>query len=311
MEIIRKSSLAKGLGATLAISLVPICVKAVEADAIAIGIVRLITALSVLGILFFIQNKWPKLTDKQWLALALIGGCFGGHWLTFFISIKLSSPSIAAIGVSTYGFHLIFLNWMINKKQPSLKNFITISIAILGSYIVIPEFSLKNEFTIGLLSGILSGFIYAIVPILHQRNQDMSGSLRTLAQFSFALLFFALLAPFSQWQIPSTDWPILIFMGIVCTLIGHALWVRATTELPIRVTSCIFYTGLPFTLFFERVLLGKEIAMITLSGAGLILFANLINIEWRKPEPRLPKQKKKTGKSATNFNQASATEQTS
>lgn len=283
MEIAKKSSLAKGLGATLAISLVPICVKAVAADAIAIGIVRLIIALSVLGVLFFIQNKWPKLTKNQWLALMLIGACFGGHWLTYFISIKLSSASIAVIGLSTYGFHLIFLNWLLNKKRPSLKNFITIAIAIAGSYIVIPEFSLENKSTIGLFVGILSGFVYAAVPILHQRNQDLNGDLRTLAQFSFALLFFFLLAPLSQWNIATADWPILIFMGVVCTLIGHALWVRATTELPIKVTSCIFYTGLPFTLFFERVLLGKEIAMMTLCGAALILLANLINIEWRPP----------------------------
>ena len=155
--------------------------------------------------------------------------------------------------------------------------------ALIGTYIVIPEFSLKNEYTTGLLFGVLSGFVYAFVPILHQRHQDIPGSLRTLAQFSFAFLFFSLMAPFGQWDFPASDWPLLIFMGIVCTLVGHALWVKATTELPIKVTSCIFYTGLPFTLFFERVLLGKEIAFFTLCGAVMIIAANLINIDWRRP----------------------------
>jgi drug/metabolite transporter (DMT)-like permease len=276
-------SILEALGATISISLVPICVRAVEADAIAIGIIRLITAISVLGFFFFMRNSFPKLTKKQWLILALIGTLFGGHWLTYFVAIKLSSASIAVIGLSTYGIHLVVLNWVVNKKRPSLTNFISILIAIIGSYIVIPEFSLKNEYTVGLLFGILSGFVYAFVPILHKQHQDIPGSLRTLAQFSFALLFFTCMAPFGQWNVPASDWPILIFMGVVCTLIGHVLWVKATTALPIKVTSCIFYTGLPFTLFFERVLLDKEIALVTLCGAAMIIVANLLNIEWRRP----------------------------
>lgn len=290
MSTVSRTSVLKGLGATISISLVPICVRAVEADAIAIGVVRLIIAISVLGFLFLIKNSLPKLAKSQWLALLLIGAFFGAHWLTYFIAIKLSSASIAVIGLSTYGIHLILLHWIINKKDPSLKNLFAITLAIAGSYVVIPEFSFKNTATIGLCFGILSGFVYALVPILHQRHQAIDNSLRTLAQFSFALLFFATLAPFGQWNIEARDWPILIFMGVVCTLIGHALWVRATTELPIRVTSCIFYTGLPCTLFFERVLLGKHIDFITLCGAGMILLANLINIDWRRASTLPPRQ---------------------
>lgn len=282
MSFARKESLAKALGGTVSISLVPICVRAVEADAINIGIIRLVIAITVLGTFFCFRHSLPKLTKSQWVFLLFIGLLFGGHWLSFFVSIKLSSASVAVIGLSTYGIHLVLLNWLINKKQPHRRNFIAIAAAILGSYLVIPEFSLENNHTLGLMIGVLSGFVYALVPILHQKSQEISANLRTLAQFSFALVFFTLLWPFSDGHVASADWPILLFMGIVCTLIGHGLWVRATTELPIQVTSCIFYTGLPFTLFFEWTLLGKSLDVIPLCGAALILFANLLNIEWRQ-----------------------------
>ena len=76
MSTIRTDSLAKALGATISISLVPICVRAVEADAITIGIIRLFIAISVLGFLFLLKNTLPKLTKVQWISLMLIGVFF-------------------------------------------------------------------------------------------------------------------------------------------------------------------------------------------------------------------------------------------
>jgi len=274
--------LAHAFFAVTSISLVPICVTMVTADVIVIGTIRLIIAVTGV-LLFLLYNKTLlSLSFAQWRAISLIGLLFGAHWITFFLSIKLSTPSIAAIGISTYGIHIILFNWRLVGKRPNSRNLLVIAMAILGSLIAIPELSIKNSHTQGLLIGIASGFFYALVPIVHQQNRHISNGMRTLAQFSVALVLFLLLTPWGNWDFSSSDWPLLIFMGIVCTLIGHALWVSASTHLPIQIISAIFYLGLPFTLLFEVLLLGKGIVLTTMIGAALILIANFINIDWRK-----------------------------
>ena len=268
----------EGLLATLAISMVPICVSAVKTDIITIGMVRLAIAIFGLGVwTFFYKKRSHSFTPKQWIALTLIGLFFGTHWLTFFASIKISSAAIGAIGISTFGLHLTILNWIFTEQRPRLNSLIAITMAITGSYMIIPDFSIENTNTLGLILGIFSAFVYALVPILHQKNKDIPTSSRTLAQFTIALIFFAFFSPMAQWNIPNSDWPILIFMGVFCTLIGHGLWVRATTLLPAKTTSCIFYMGLPFTLLFEFLITSNPMSPPTLIGAALILTANLLN----------------------------------
>lgn len=57
---------------------------------------------------------------RNWFDLFIIGAIFGLHWLTYFLSIKLSSASIGVIGVSTFGIHLLILNWLVKGQRVTL-----------------------------------------------------------------------------------------------------------------------------------------------------------------------------------------------
>src|SRR3712207_8980555 len=51
---------------------------------------------------------------------------FFAHWLTLFFAIKASSASIAAIGQSTYGVHLLLLGALFVDHRPRLSDIVAV-----------------------------------------------------------------------------------------------------------------------------------------------------------------------------------------
>jgi len=88
---------------------IPVAVKYVHANAYTIGIVRLGVATAFVLAATAIRRELRPLPRRDVIRLAVIGTLFFAHWLTYFLSIKISSVAIGAIGLSTYGVDLLIL----------------------------------------------------------------------------------------------------------------------------------------------------------------------------------------------------------
>jgi len=239
-----------------------------------------------LGALVLFKNKsrLRLILAKDWRVLVSLGAFFALHWLTFFTSIKISSASIAAIGLYTYGIHLIFLGWFFRKATVKATDILAIVMAVFGSVLVVPEFTLQNSTTLGLCMSILSGFFYACLPIIHQKNPQVPISVRALGQFLFAFIFFLVFYPLTDWHLSFNDWGGLIFLAVACTFVAHTLWVRVTTVLSTVTISVISYMVVPIALLLSYILLNEPMGIAKLTGAAIIVFANLVGIssQWKR-----------------------------
>jgi drug/metabolite transporter (DMT)-like permease len=260
---------------------VPVVVKAVSASEIEVGTVRLLIAGCGMTLWLTLTGRFKKLTTHQWLMLILLGLIFALHWYAYFKSIKLSSPSIAAIGVSTYGLHLIFLGRIFLQQPIAKLDGLALMMALLGIYLVFPQIDWRSSYFQGLLVSILSGFLYACLPIIHRLSRDISNSLRAWGQFTFGLALFAPWALVESWQLSSKDWMGLIFLGLVSTLLAHSLWVKATTELPAAVSSMVYYLYVPLAMLLSYFGIGEDITLPMIIGAGLIIIANVLTVAVR------------------------------
>lgn len=280
-----KLAVLQALIAMLLIGLVPILIKWIDADIVVIGLIRLAIGylfITTVTFLFTRQGPLPIGSSRIRQPLAVIGLLFGMHWVTFFLSIKLATPSIAAIGLATYGIHLMIYGRLFLQEPISLVGIISIALAIIGNFLVMPVVSLQNEATLGLLIGIVSGAFYAMLPIYFKRRPEVTAAEKTQGQFFYASFPFLLLLPWSSWEISVQDWWVMIFMGVVCTGVGHACWIRASTVLPTPVTSALFYISVPFTMVFSTLLLDEHHEWQTLSGAALIILANFMALFLRR-----------------------------
>jgi len=273
-----------GLEAAISLILmagVPVCIKFTSATPLTIGLFR----LSVATLLFVVIVRPFSSTQtfkKKWIfPMILLGVMFSIHWVTYFLSIKLSTASIGFLGVSTYGVHLIFLGRVIRKTKPRYIDYLALLCTLLGTYVIVPELSFSSNYTIGIFLAIISGFCFATLPIIHQQYQFIPDKMRTFGQFFFAWLVFLFLFPWTSWELEPTDWWALLYLAIPGAFVTHTLWVRVTTRLSTTVTSLIFYLIIPLTMLISHFWLGEPMPIQKIIGGILIVIGNVVSLSGR------------------------------
>lgn len=267
--------LIAALLAVISMSLVPLLIRSTSANEITIGLMRLAVAMALLSPVVIHQQILRGLSRRDWLGLLCVGVVFGGHWLTYFISIKMSSAAIAAISISTYGIHLLMLNFLLKGHVVRPLDWAAVALCFIGVILIAPSFDIRNQVTLGMLVGIFSGFLYACLPLLHQRIMTVPTMSRAWGQFAFASLVFLPLSAYSNWDLSSGDWWRLLMLGVVCTVIGHTLWVKSSSELPPVITSVAYYLYVPIAMTGSFIFLDEAISRTMVLGAGFIIAANL------------------------------------
>lgn len=268
----------EGILAAFLFGCIPVFIKKVTASAVTIGIVRLAIASVLMYFIFVGAKKVKTLRRKDWKSLMLIGLVFGLHWVSYFYAIKVSTPSIAILGLTSFGIYLILFDWIFKKKRPALFDWFIVIMAVVGNIIIVPEFSLANDTTLGLLIASGSALFFALLPLLQQKNAHIPSYTRAFGQYTFGLLFFCTLSFQADFDLPATDWYYLGILGVICTLGAHTLWLRATTELPNTATSIIYYLAIPVAMIVSNLFLGEPMPPNKITGAILIIIANIIGI---------------------------------
>ncbi|WP_305982201.1 DMT family transporter [Roseivirga thermotolerans] len=277
----------EGLIAVFIFGITPVFIKEVSANAFTIGVVRL--SIGIVFLYFLARHSnLKKLNLKEWRALLWIGLLFGAHWVTYFISVKMSTPSMAILSVSSFGVHMIYLNWLIKGVKPRLTDVAAVMIAVVGIFLIIPDFDLQNDVTAGILIGLCSALFFAILPFVQQRHQHIDSMSRAFGQYTFAMLVFLLFSTKTNWNLTQIDWIYLAILGVICTVVAHTLWLRASTMLPPTNTSLIFYLGSPIAMFTSYLFLNEEMSSSKLIGAGLIISANIFGVLMRRSGKKRP-----------------------
>jgi len=257
---------------------VPVFIKYTDANPFTIGIVRLLIAsVLIIGYMIITGEKIP-VRGYHIRKLMLIGFVFSVHWITYFYGIKMATASIGILGASTYGIHLIILGWIFLSAKPRIIDIFAIILAFIGTYIIIPEFSLNNDITLGLILSIISGLFFALLPILHQKNQSLSGTQRAFGQYVFAIPLFLIFLNKFDFDLKQTDWYSLLYLGVVGTFLAHSLWINVTTKLHTAISSLIFYAIIPMTMTISYIWLDEDMSFNKILGAFTIVTANVIGI---------------------------------
>lgn len=259
-----------GVIAVLTMSAVPVLVKSTAANEYTVGIARLGIAVLAFMPLVVLRGHLLRLSGRQWLQLVIIGLVFGLHWLTYFMSIKLATAAIAALTILTYSVQYLILAYFFNGEKVAPIEWLAIGLCFAGCVVVSPEFSLSNDVSLGIAIGLLSALLYAAMPLLHQRAKHIGTLERTWGQFFFALLVFLPLWSKANWDLQQIDIYQLLVLGLLCTVVSHGLWVKASTELPAIYSSMIYFLYLPGALIGSALFLGEPITPVKVLGCTMV-----------------------------------------
>jgi len=269
----------EAFSAVVMMGTVPVVIKWMQAGPWVIGFIRLVIALSLLLLLFPKAREFRGLKWRDWRILGVIGLVFGLHWVTYFFAIKLSSASLAAIGtVSMYGIFLSLMGAIFLAHRVRWYHVAAIGLSIVGTMLVVGEFTPGSGGLLGFLFAVISGFLYALLPILHQRTPHLSSMQRTTGQYGGGLLVFMLAIPFGDWQLSTSDWWCLLYLGTVATLALQTLWVLATSVLPSTTSSLIYYLYVPIAVILSYLILGETLSLSQIIGALIVFSGSLLGM---------------------------------
>lgn len=249
----------------------------------------LFAVLALLLAARFLRSSGARPNWRQRAGLLLGGLLLGGHWFTFFLAVKIAGVGIATLGFASFPAFTLLLEGLLFRERTRPIEFAMVGLVCAGLLLVTPEFSLASDNTLGLLYGVLSGLMFALLSLLNRavtRGVDpVQAALWQNVAIMLGLLPFALQAlP----AIPPTDWLWLALLGVFCTGLAHSLFVASLKVLKARTTSVIFALEPVYGILFAWWLFNEQPTLGMAAGGALIILATVITSRLKTAVPRTP-----------------------
>ncbi|WP_312341705.1 DMT family transporter [Stutzerimonas nitrititolerans] len=230
----------------------------------------------------------PSVRQRAGLVLGAL--LLGGHWLTFFVAVKVAGVGIATLGFASFPAFTLMLEGLLFRERTRPIEFAMVAMVCLGLLLVTPEFDLGSEATIGLLYGVLSGLLFALLSLLN-RAVTVGVDPVQAALWQNAAIMLGLL-PFA-WSaipaIPAADWLWLALLGVLCTGLAHSLFVASLRVLKARTTSVIFALEPVYGIAIALWLFNEQPTLSMLVGGVLIILASAITSRLKAASPAVVK----------------------
>lgn len=200
----------------------------------------LLAALGMAAIILFRQGTF-QVSSSDLLKLFGTGLIVALHWLTFFISGRISNPSTSLVGFATCSLWAALIEPIAKGKKIQLLEVGLGIVVVIGLYII---FSFNFQFPLGLLLGIVSGLTAALFGVINSKMVTRVNS-HTITFFEMTSACLAIAAFFPLYQhtwsdggelqlAPSAmDWVYLAILAFVCSVYAYTAAINLTTKLSV------------------------------------------------------------------------------
>ena len=234
----------------------------------------LICGALVLGIALKLKHKILIKSKFHLFLLIICSLLFTVHWTAYFHSMQVSSVAVGIVSMFTFPVITVFLEPLIKKNKIHRVDIAMAIVVLFGVGLIVPEFSLSNNITAGVVFGIISGFAVALRNVIVSKWLNQYSAFTIMAFHS--LISAAVLLPFATvtaGSISVYEWCLLILLGTVFTAIPHTQKTYALLHKSAKTVSMIISLQVVYAAIFAFLLLGEHVALNTLIGGSLILFA--------------------------------------
>lgn len=238
--------------------------KLIKLDSLIIVWWRLLIAFFAL--LIFLQfRKWKfhVHSRKQLFGILGVGVLVGMHWVTFFLSIQLSTASLGILCLSTATLHVAWLEPIVMKRR-LIKTEFVFGLLIIGALIFVSgDFNAKDYKA--LFIGLSSALFAALFAVFNAKLVEKSpSSTISLIEFGVAFVFISILLAFqgkldaSLFVMSVSDILWLLFLGIVCTSFAFLVVVDLVKRLGAFTVSLSINMEPVYTIILAIVILGEN-----------------------------------------------------
>lgn len=245
----------------------------VNISSVMVALGRVISSSLLLFLIAIVKKDTLKLNSKKDYSLIVLTGIvMAVHWTTFFQSIQVSSVAIGTITFSTFPLFLTFFEPLIFHEKLRKQSIFTAVILMIGVIITIPEFSIENNTTVGIIWGMICSFTYAIMTLANRYfSSRYTGRIICLYEQGTAaiVLLPALFIMKTQWRTP--DIIGVAFIGFICTAFAYSLYVSAQKNVKAQTAGIISGMETVYGILYALLFLGEIPSGRELVGGSVIL----------------------------------------
>lgn len=235
-------------------------------------------AIALYLITRILKNSLKVDWKKHWHFFIISGALMGLHWVLYFYALKLSNVALAHISIFTFPVITTLLEPVILKSRFNYFNFIAAILVFIGIIIMVPEFNLANDHTLGIVVGVISAIIFSVRNIMNKQYiQIYSGMTIMLYQL---VVISILLAPttayLSTFTLGLQDYWGILTLGVLTTAIGHTMFTHSFKHFTVSTASIINSLTPIYGIIIAYLFLNEVPVWNTLVGGGIIILTVLI-----------------------------------
>lgn len=259
--------------AVMLFGLAGVVAQFVEVSAVMVALGRVVCSSALLLVIALVKKDRLRLDSKKDVFLIILtGAVMAAHWTTFFQSIQVSTVAIGTITFSTFPLFLTFLEPVVFHEKIRRQSIISAVILFIGVLITIPEFSMANHTTIGIIWGMICSLTYAVLTLAN-RYFSARYAARTIClyeQESAAIVLLpALFLVDTTWR--AQDFAGVAFVGFVCTAFAHSLYVTAQKSVKAQTAGIVSGMETVYGIVYALLFLGEIPSVRELVGGAVIL----------------------------------------
>ncbi|MGY2135685.1 DMT family transporter [Pseudomonas reactans] len=261
----------------------------IHASASVITFGRAAFALLALGVFAHLQDRalLRGLNLRKLGIYAVSGLMLAAHWITFFIAIKVGGVAVATLGFASFPAFITLLDMAVFRDRPRLAEALLLLLVTLGLILVTPSFEIANQGTVGLLWGIASGLSFALLAMTNRRATDGRNGVQVVFwQNATVALFMAPVAVFDLVALEPVDWLNLAILGVLCTAVSQALFVKSLKGLNARSAGMIISLEPVYAIACAWWLFHEAPSYRMLAGAALIVLAIVLSAQGEGTAPK-------------------------
>jgi drug/metabolite transporter (DMT)-like permease len=194
-----------------------------------------------MGLLMLFLKTSFRVSKSDLIKILLTSIIVAVHWITFFVSGKISNPSTSLVGFATCSFWAAILDPLAKGKKIQFLE-VGLGIVVLAGLCIILAFDFR--YPLGLFLGIISGLTAAIFTVINSKlvtrvNTNTITFYEMIGACAFIVLFMpiykATWATKGELQLMPTaiDWVYIIIIAWACSVYAYSVAIELTKKLSV------------------------------------------------------------------------------
>lgn len=235
----------------------------------------LIGSLFLIFVFVIVGGKFHAWKNKRHFVYVIISGvAMGASWMFLYEAYAQIGVSISTLAYYCGPVIVMGVSPFIFRERLTAAKTLGLASVLLGMFFVNGRGLLQSGISWGLLCGISSAIMYAVMVIFNKKAASITGLENSMNQLSVGFITVAIFTFIKQGAVitvePGSLFPILV-LGLVNTGIGCYLYFSSIDRLSAASVSIIGYLEPLSALIFSALFLHERLSYLQIIGAVLIL----------------------------------------